>query len=471
MSNKCDGRNGCAAIGQEILASTQSAGPNACNGQADYTRTGLVYQNPNFGFQSWQDVLALLYGGKDDSTGTVDCGSAKRQALVDQWGNLFQDSCANPVSTCTTASLMSSVGAITIGGRLWHAFRPDDGSSVAEIFAQLIGIGTVPGPAGTLNVPSSATALNGFGTSPYCNALNWDTTPCTAPAQCNEQSQGDGRIAHCHLGANHQFVGPGGVLDSVANDGIHRRPPPGAWGNTSDPNYPVGVDVQPTSYQDNDPVRRPCIGGRTFVGNPNHPAEEVCNLNGTLGVVLPIPSVDFIPQQNNGRNPFPTSLCVTYTSALEMPVFTCAPRGITHGACPDGTVPTFGCYLPVDASGSSLCENQPDQWPTADYPAQDGRIFNMFVFSETNGYTLRTFAGGPNGTLQLPFGGAFARIHQTLPLWDQSNPSTKGTSCQQQDGTVQVGCLVQADPCSLGLGDSTANNASNTSLRVDQFTP
>ena len=82
----------------------------------------------------------------------------------------------------------------------------------------------------------------------------------------------------------------------------------------------------------------------------------------------------------------------------------------------------------------------------------------------------------------LPFTGAFARIHAQVPLWDTANAATKGAPCQMQDATDQIGCLTQADPCSVGfaadgaktwgsrnpasLGGPIASNI--TGLRVNQ---
>jgi len=165
--------------------------------------------------QDWRYVLALVYGGLDLSTGVVDCGQPARRNLVANWTTLFQDRCANGAPACADS---------THNGALWHAFRLDDGSPEAAVFASLIGLSLAP----------SAGALNGFGVSPYCNALNWD------------QSSMNGST--CHLGKDKQFVGTGGVFDAVANDGVHRRPPPGTWGDNPDPSSAnvLSADVLPT---------------------------------------------------------------------------------------------------------------------------------------------------------------------------------------------------------------------------------
>ncbi|MGH7439678.1 MAG: hypothetical protein ACRENE_28650, partial [Polyangiaceae bacterium] len=83
------------------------------------------------------------------------------------------------------------------------------------------------------------------------------------------------------------------------------------------------------------------------------------------------------------------------------------------------------------------------------------------------------------------FSGAFARIHSQLPLWDVTNPTTKaatkGLACQNGDANDQLGCLAQADPCSVayagdkgkswGSRQSPAVASGNDALRVNTIYP
>jgi hypothetical protein len=85
-------------------------------------------------------------------------------------------------------------------------------------------------------------------------------------------------------------------------------------------------------------------------------------------------------------------------------------------------------------------------------------------------------------TFTEPFTGHYGRIHSQTVIWDKTTGSTgladKGVACQIQDATDNLGCLVQADPCSISYaGDNArtwgtrvtpmvANN--NTNLRLQE---
>ncbi len=155
----------------DVLSTTTAGASAACNGTADNTGTGLAFSGTTGVFagsnatQTWKWVLALVYGGKDLSPGGVtDCNSAARKALVANWSNLFQNGCANGAGTACSAA--------PVNGALWHAYRRDDTSGTSDVFSSILGI----------SPSTSNSANNGFGTSPYCNAMNWDTS--TANANC-----------------------------------------------------------------------------------------------------------------------------------------------------------------------------------------------------------------------------------------------------------------------------------------------
>jgi hypothetical protein len=292
----------------------------------------------------------------------------------------------------------------------------------------------------------SSSGVKGFGVSPYCNAINWDTTSANEIAS---------PLTHCALGANKQYLGPGGVLDPVAADNRHVRPPPGTWGDHTDSSAPYGAAALPTSYQDNDPIRRPCIGKGTF--SPSFPMEEVCNMDGNLGVVIPVPPVDFVGHNFPGRNAYPTNVCGgAFQSISNFPVYKCGPAGTKGNGCPDSDV-LFGggCQFPSDSTGNTLCfNNKTSNNPQIHTnPVGDARIFNLFLTDGSTGYTTFSLPAVPTS---LAFGGAFARIHAQVPLWDTANPATKGLPCQQGDATQQIGCLTQADPCSVGFAGEGA---------------
>jgi len=535
------------AGGNNANCSTHSTAGNNGLGAAYNTTISYTVNNAaaTTTFKNWTDMLALLYGGldKSQSTKVTDCNSPARQALVAQWTNIFEagsSTCSsNPTSACTTAgystaSTVPTTGLtgvcidpgesdngtactmgpsavcggsceLAIGGQLWHAFRRDDSSGTADVFSSLIGITTVyasngaklsgatstGASAGALSFSVSATKWNGFGVSPYCNAINWDVTAA------NEPDGVGGSGGDCTLGKYKQFVGPGGVPQLYCSDGsgactgdptlgqacgtstgtcqpdnYHRRPPPKVWGDTSYASTAktIGADVAPTSYQDNDPIRRPCLGSNQFVGQAVSPAEEICNLDGRLGVILPVPAVDWIGDLTSGNtNPYPTAKCTTFNSGSAISAALCAPSGLNNtSVCPDGQQPIAGgCQIPATGSfpvsggtGTSACENNPAKWPLRDGSAKDGRIFNLTEFSGIGAALLYPV---PGTSVSVPFTGAFARIHQVNPIWDTSVASTPPAliggggqlqgGCQLTDASDQVGCLTQADPCSIGLGD------------------
>jgi hypothetical protein len=437
----------------DVIASTQSGGAAACNGSADNAGTGLVYSGGTNSFTSWKDALALIYGGKDLSTGAVDCAGTARATLVAKFSNLFQNACANGAAVCNDA---------THGGALWHAFRRDDASGTSDVFASVLG----------LSPSTSAAALNGFGTSPYCNALNWDN---------------GGTNANCALGTHKQWIGPGGVLDTVANDGVHRRPPPGTWGDVPDPSSgALGADVLPTSLQDNDPIRRTCLGGAT--NNPARAGEEVCNIEGTLGLVISIPSSDFVAKVNHLSQYPTTASSGGFVAGSPPTVFTCANRGTgtKHaGECPNGDALLGGkCQVPIcGTTATSQCVSTKAtvaHFASRDVSHSDGRAYNLHMYDGTAadgavGYIKQNIVTATS-TLALDFVGGAGRIHQV-------ETAVAGlTKCQLVDATDQIGCLVQADPCSIGYagngstgwGDNNPSGtvaSNNAAIRVNQIAP
>jgi len=320
----------------DVLSSTASGAAASCNGAGG----GLAFSNSSvFGAsgnqtapaQNWKYVLALVYGGKDLTTGVVDCAQTARKNLVNNWSALFQNSCSNGTTVCGNAQhIAAGDGTHT---PLWHAFRRDEASGTSDVFSSLL----------SLSPSTSQTANNGFGTSPFCNALNWDSQ--TANANCKFTASTDG--------LNHdQWTGPGGVVDPLSQyniasgalvgpgNGNHRRPPPGAWGDYPDPNATTnGADVLPTDLQDNDPIRRPCIGGST--GSHSRAAEEVCNIDsagsnnhGNLGLVLPVAASDFLPK-SLGLQQYPTAAPGNFIAGPAVNVFTCPIRNtaVHNGEC------------------------------------------------------------------------------------------------------------------------------------------
>jgi hypothetical protein len=447
----------------DVVASTTSGGALTCNGTADGTATGTAYSGtPEFGpdpTQNWRHVLALIYGGRNITTGVVDCNQPARRNLAANWSHLFQDGCANGASVCGDAMHQ---------GALWHAFRLDDeangGSDVSTVFASLIGLSPVP----------SDSALNGFGQSPFCNALNWDTGATNT---------------NCGNGAHEQWTGPGGVVDPTSRcliggacgapgTGNHRRPPPGTWGDNPDPSQgALGADVLPTGFQDNDPIRRSCLGNT--VNNAMRPGEEVCNIDGALGLVLPIAKSDWMKSALPPLEQYSTNPCNTFAFGKPATVFTCAIRntGTKHsGECPNGdALIGGGCMVPIDSVGNtSQCVSGKSMVAALQNRAlgnPDGRIYNTNMRDGTVVEPLIGYAQYPvtSTTLKLDFAGYYGRIHEV-----QTIPAGR-TSCREARATDQIACLVQADPCSIGVAGDAARTWNATpgmdGLRVNQLYP
>ncbi len=468
----------------DVLSSKMAGGQQiaACNllpnGAAASGTTGVF---AGTGTQNWKWILALVYGGKDSSAGGVtDCNSPARQNLVNNWGNLIQGGACTLSSTVQPGSGLNAHAACTdathlgagdgVHQPLWHAFRRDEASGTSDVFASLLG----------LSPSTSNSAVNGFGTSPYCNAMNWDTS--TGNANCANPASSDG--------LNHdQFTGPGGIIDplSVCNiatgvctggpgSGTHRKPPTGSWGDFPDPSQTTNAaDVFPTEMQDNDPIRRPCIGGTANVHA--RAGEEVCNLDNKLGLVLPMVDSDWIaslPAPNNLQ--YPTNGCTGFATGKPPTVFSCAPRGTGtkhSGECPNGDALNGGaCGVPIDATdGTSQCVASAS---TVDAGFQSGfrtltnnhgRVYNLHMRDGTItgniGY-MEYPVPATNPPSTLDFVGAFNRIHQVETILGNAAPG-----CQMVDMTDQIGCLTASDPCSIGY----AGDASKTwTARANGFT-
>ena len=479
----------------DVYSSVAAGGVAACNGTADGQDAGLlfsanglqigtngspttIFTNSSGKVQNWKWALALLYGGLDlsnpqgGSNDNPDCNSVARQNLISHWSNLFQNNCANPNSVCSHANTPVT-NPVAFGGALGHAFRRDDASGTSDVFSNLLGMQTyMPSPSNTSN--------NGFGASPYCNALNWDT---------NISNNGG---SACLLGLHDQFVGPGGIIDpqsantftdfksasigvAEASPGVglgnHRKPPTGAWGDAPDTNLngaaASAYDVLPTSFQDNDPIRWNCLGNT--VGNIFKSGEEVCNTDGKLGVVLAIPASDFIPSLSNQDGSgaklvqYPTNPCGgVYTSGNLPKILNCGPfKTATHGGeCPNGDSDFANtCAIPFDNSNPLFNNTQCLQGksPGAVLQARalgtyDARRHNLALYNGGTAFVQDKMANGKAAGVTVDFFGGMGRIHAIQTVFDVTanggNPPSVG--CQMKDATDQIACLAQADPCSFG---------------------
>ena len=383
--------------------------------------------------QGWRDVLRLIYlglpqtAGKDPDGTTAagkalrDCNSSVRQGLVNNWGNLFENACAG--GSCTQLS---------------HAWRRDLLSGTTDVFRELINAKLYP----------------------FCNA-RFSTDATTNP-------------------------------DLYPSTGV----------------LSTGAPLFDDPYQDFDPIRRACVGGANGQGGalpaavtdpntgaqtqpdfPASPAEQVCSIRGTLGLVIPVRPPVFTGQSTTEL--YPTKPCLRGNL-----VFGPAPKvpGTSKSTlCPNGDV-TLGnvaadysavtgiitnssniCLIPASDDNDPRCINGKNNFNTAIDPplgavptaVRDGRIFNLHQYTAGGTYRSDSELGTARNVV-----GNFSRIHttRTLIATAPTCPGTGGSKrcCDQDDATSQIGCLAEADQCSIGFaGGESAGQVLQTSAGAE----
>lgn len=373
------------------------------------------------------DALRLLYMGLDQ-TGARDCNGANRKALIQSWTNLFTSdpTCGGGDAHCTTG--------------ISHAWRRSDAS------------GTTDGFVGVL------TAKNGAGL-----ALGTMQTAPTAAAQkvdpfCNSFEAND---------SNHQAQ----YLDGTAllSDQITKTPL---------------SDGRVNDMSDQDQIRTPCDANDT-----------ICSRTAAkdLGVVLTI----FIPDVAYATSEvYPTTPCSGSCALLPVIAGSSLPTGYL---CPNGTKPIAGrCWVPViDTTGKDprcLVNDSGERcFGTPGAPgAMDGRVWNqntMVLSSELPSayrFAGATYQVGLDRNNRL-LNGSFYKQHMQTPSSYNSravDANYTGT-CLQKDDTEQIGCLADADDCSVGYAGREAARTfpgpavtppappldSNKALFVDSVSP
>jgi hypothetical protein len=239
--------------------------------------------------------------------------------------------------------------------------------------------------------------------------------------------------------------------------------------------------------QDNDPIRRTCAGA----GNvPTSPAEDVCSNSGDLGLMLPMNDVPENGGTNGSTNAdrYNATRCsgnaITSVAAPEVyDAVTQARITCARGAlCPAGDVctTTGACLAPTGPGANPQClankvtyaglpvspRRVPQVHATA--PNFDKRAYNQHLYKQVGaagGYQFNAFG--------IPFQvtGAYYRIHTNHSLAPGSDAGAPPT-CQQPDIADQIGCLVQASPCSIGFGGSaTPVRTGAAALKVHLLDP
>jgi hypothetical protein len=423
----------------------------------------VVLPEVTYTFSDWRDVLMIIYGGYDRISNTKQCASAIRFATVDTYSNVFQTGCSTSTTQATGTTATNGNGCrpktctgsgttcSTIGdgpAELRHAFRRDDDRS--ETFLALLGLPvrpTIPGQHSILDVTSSDCF------NPFCNAFTGTFPP--------EDWRTDNVISDDQ---GTQYASKAGAYD---------------W-----------------DYQDFDPIRRRCLD-----------MDDVCDRRGSLGVVLPIISTDFLTKTQAFALTSPGGTVIPGTSSAPMlgtsqagtiPVYRACSGNTSRvdGRCPSGVTQQTGCSWPNTGDAANPAPlgtsynnytsnfNGPDNVPTESVPddvvyagwkvgAADGRAYNKVVHDLGAAPTSLLRDKKIIGTLGRYITGAFYRLHTAVEGLGpaQELPGSGGTQrCTTQTANAQIGCLVANDPCSIGEGGrSTVSGA--TAIKVNQLDP
>ena len=499
------------------------------------TGGNYVIGGPN----GWRDVIRLIYTGLEQTTAATpasavnsipnrDCNGDLRRTLINNWSHLFENDCAQIGSACCT-------------GALRHAFRRDDESGTTDAFLAILGLPSLNiqnEVSPFCNASQAGDEVAGNVDVPWAGQNNnCPSLPAGLPASLTAN-----QFPGCFPGPRPRGVAPatqgplgraGWMTSANALTGAGIASP----GTAARPFY--------TDFQDNDPARTACCGTDDIGQNvAAHPVEQVCRARatvqcsslpaghcgpgpfgpaagsvGTLGVVLPInppPDITIAP------DPYPLPYCAPGRFRLgPAPATAVATNdpdfgslsGALNDRCPNGDKPLAmdlfnpnqaRCFVPVTLTDSPKCINGRNNLPTLTsltsaaaappvrvdafgacapgFPCGDGRVYNLHLYNAvlpaTPAYQLAPRATQPASSVQVV--GAYYRIHTTRTLL---TPPTcaGGVCCTEPSATRQLGCLVQASPCSLAyagregtdvvLNSDAAGIESAISLKVDAREP
>ena len=294
------------------------------------------------------------------------------------------------------------------GSGLTHAWRRSDLSGTTDAFVTLVGFGSARG-IGTLSTAPVGAARK---PNPFCNSVDANTahtaTACTgiSPSPCTSTQSCD----------------DSGFCQAAS------------FGGSSD-------------FSDVDPIRTPCVAG-----------EQVCNsvlssdgsaltaTSGTLGLVLPVLLPDNTTNAPLSTDNYPTRFC----SAGK---FDLVSSGNNHEKCPGGPNFLGNCFQPYFQANAAdthhfACIAKSNAHAFGSPTNLDGRAWNLPVKQDGLGGAYNVDANGRENTLSI------FRIHTTTSAANTASPV-----CTNGDDTSQIGCLVNADPCSIGYAGRLADQA------------
>ncbi|TPV96593.1 MAG: hypothetical protein B7733_03935 [Myxococcales bacterium FL481] len=232
------------------------------------------------------------------------------------------------------------------------------------------------------------------------------------------------------------------------------------------------------SFEDNDPIRRPCLGTGAHTGErvDHFTGDQVCREDGTLGLLLPVvvPADPPVPRrfayEDNACRSAADGNAAWPSGVAEFPADTTV--------CPDGLAPVVGatgallgkptCWVPTASANRYCLADRDDTNPAVAMGSYDGRAYNRYLWDRTTGL-LRTDALGRHIV------GAYYRVHTNAVAVNTRPNSGAGDAdqrCRRADSDQQIGCLTQADPCSLGFSrPSGAEVGGTTNLKVKNVRP
>jgi hypothetical protein len=339
------------------------------------------------------DALRVLFMGIDQTGNTANanfgCGSDLRKTMIKNWNNLFRVACPGGAAHCPKG--------------LSHAWRRPDVSGTTDAF---VGVLTASAGAGTaLGTMSFVPVGSAQKINPFCNTVD-----------ANDRAN----------------VGAGSYLDqaefasALANGSVNDQ-------------------------SDHDPVRTSC----DTCDDPAHCYDMVCGPDGKLGVVLPI----FIPDvAYPAAEIYPTTDCSQSCVLVPPIVGSDAPVGFK---CPNGQDPILGrCNQPYieDVAKDPRCRTTDPTTRCFGTPnGVDGRVHNLPTIVLAS--ELPAAKRFPGATYQFGLdrnnrilNGSFYRVHQVGPSSYNTRVADANYtgSCLERDDTGQIGCLADADDCSIG---------------------
>jgi hypothetical protein len=455
------------------------------NGAAPLT---CVSNGASVTINDWRAVLRLVYFGLTPADAAVaagetsariylnerDCNDPCRVDLANNWGKLFQNACSG--GDCT---------------ELRHAFRRDENSGSTDAFRELVGVRVGPDYAadGNEGMPFCNEFDNGGGTTfnpaggprtndlaAACPAITVDGSatgaPGLPPRPYFELYQDQDPIRRPALGTG-----------NLPFD--FRTPPPVApteqvASARGDLGLVLPISVPPLSATVTNTNRHARIGTVFRDGTPV--ATQYC----TRGFfkLAAAPSITALVTPPAGSN--------------------CTASGAGYALCPNGDVPKAGCFDNVSnivIGGTGLCpypvfdadaaanttndqdfrcingqNNRPtistgvNQMDAATRAACittgfDGRVYNLHPHNASGGaYVTQpyTYSGAFTPPVVATGGrqvvGAFYRLHETRTAVAGFSSCVGDNCCSQDDSSDQIGCLVGANPCSIGFAGENALN-------------